>query len=430
MVDLARVEQKLSAARTRLILDRPFLGALVLRLPLVAADPKWCPTTGTDARKFYYNPDYIWQLNDSELQFVLAHEALHCGLLHFARRNGRTQHLWDIACDYAVNPLLINEGLQPPPNAPWLREYENMTAEEIYPLLGDNENDMDTMDKHLYDQGEGGQRGDDSHGEGESDRQRQRNDKRPDPGEGEGKGQQPDPELSGPGQGGAREKEGGLAAEPLPLSEREKQELAEQWQQKLAGAAQMAMQAGKLGENWVRLVDHLLEPQLPWQALLARYMTATARDDYSWQRPNSRREGPAIFPSLKNGQVDITVAIDVSGSIADGELQAFLGEVNAIKSQINARITLLACDAKLSEGAPWVFEPWEECRLPEKLQGGGGTDFRPVFQWLEQQDRQPDLLVWFTDAQGRFPEQAPHCPVLWLVKGRASIPFGQRIQLN
>ncbi len=430
MADLERVEQKLSAARTRLILDRPFLGALVLRLPLVAADPKWCPTTGTDARKLYYNPDYIWQLTDSELQFVLAHEALHCGLLHFARRNGRTQHLWDIACDYAVNPLLIEEGLDAPPNAPWLREYANMTAEEIYPLLDDNDNDMETMDKHLYDQGEGGQRGDDSHGEGESDRERQRNDKRPDPGEGEGKGQQPDPETRGDGQGGARQQAGGLAAEPQPLSEREKQELTEQWQQRLAGAAQQALQAGKLGENWVRLVDHLLEPQLPWQALLARYMTASARDDYSWQRPNNRREGPAIYPSLRNGQVDVVVAIDVSGSIRDQELAAFMGEINAIKGQINARITLLACDARLSEGAPWTFEPWEECRLPAQLKGGGGTDFRPVFQWLEGQDQQPDLLVWFTDAQGRFPEHPPHCPVLWLVKGRAGVPFGQRIQLN
>ena len=58
-MDLQAIETKLAAARTRLILDKPFLGALVLRLPMAAADPNWCATTATDARKFYYNPQYI-----------------------------------------------------------------------------------------------------------------------------------------------------------------------------------------------------------------------------------------------------------------------------------------------------------------------------------------------------------------------------------
>ena len=66
-----------------------------------------------------------------------------------------------------------------------------------------------------------------------------------------------------------------------------------QWQQRLAGAAQQAMQAGKLSGSLARLVDHLLQPQLPWRMLLARYLTAIARDDYSYMRP-SRREGEAI----------------------------------------------------------------------------------------------------------------------------------------
>ena len=93
------VETKLSAARTRLILDRPFLGALVLRLPLVAAD-RWCATTATDARALYYNPDYIQALTLDETQFVLAHEALHCALSHFARRGHRNKHRWDVAATW------------------------------------------------------------------------------------------------------------------------------------------------------------------------------------------------------------------------------------------------------------------------------------------------------------------------------------------
>ena len=100
------LENKLSAARIRLILDKPFIGALALRLPLKVADPAWCPTTGTDARAFYYNPAYIEALRIDEVQFVMAHEALHCALSHFARRQHRVKHRWDLACDFAINPTL------------------------------------------------------------------------------------------------------------------------------------------------------------------------------------------------------------------------------------------------------------------------------------------------------------------------------------
>jgi predicted metal-dependent peptidase len=178
-----------------------------------------------------------------------------------------------------------------------------------------------------------------------------------------------------------------------------------------------------------RLVDHLLQPQLPWRMLLARYLTAVARDDYSYMRP-SRREGAAILPSLRSSQVELTVAIDTSGSIGADELNAFLAEVNALKGQLRARITLLACDSRLAAAGPWVCEPWEELTLPRELPGGGGTSFVPVFEWSARQDRAPDLLVYFTDAQGEFPARAPEFPVLWLVKGKAAPPWGRRIQLN
>ena len=149
MSDKQDIETKLAAARTRLILDKPFLGALVLRLPMIEADPEWCSTTATDARDFYYNHKYIESLTLDETQFVLAHEALHCALSHFARRQHRIKHRWDLACDYAINPLLIKDGLKPPPNVLLLDVYEGMTAEEIYPCIEDL--DEETLDHHIYD---------------------------------------------------------------------------------------------------------------------------------------------------------------------------------------------------------------------------------------------------------------------------------------
>jgi predicted metal-dependent peptidase len=143
------VETKLSAACTRLILDRPFLGALVLRMPMKPADPKWCATIGTDARHLYYNPDYIDGLSLEQTQFALAHEALHCALSHFARREHRNENRWDIACDLAINPILIKEGMTAVPGALYNIGYEGMMAEEIYPLVKENSEEQ-THDQHLY----------------------------------------------------------------------------------------------------------------------------------------------------------------------------------------------------------------------------------------------------------------------------------------
>jgi predicted metal-dependent peptidase len=53
-----------------------------------------------------------------------------------------------------------------------------------------------------------------------------------------------------------------------------------------------------------------------------------------------------------------------------------------------------------------------------------------VFRWIDQTGAPPDLLIYFTDANGPFPALEPHFPVIWLVKGRAGVPWGQRIQLN
>lgn len=416
------VEKKLAAARTRLILDKPFLGALVLRLPMVAADPSWCQNAATDARKFYYNRNYINELSLQQVQFVLAHEALHCALSHFARRQHRNKHRWDVACDFAINPLLINDGLVPVPEALTLKEYEGMTAEEIYPLIDEN-TDQEPMDQHLYDK----ERSDN----GQSKPQNQsEDDNEGDNRKGDGGEQPRDQNPDNGGNGGQPDRQQGGAPQPPPLTENERETLAVQWQQRMAGAAQQAMQAGKLGGAMARMVDHLLQPQLPWRMLLARYMTAVARDDYSFMRPSNRREGDAILPSLRSTQAELAVTLDTSGSISDKEMDEFIAEINAIKGQIRARLSIIACDTTVAEESPWQFEPWEEVELPDHISGGGGTDFRPPFEFVDTRDWQPDLMIYFTDADGEFPKNPPPYPVIWLVKGKNPVPWGQRIQLN
>ncbi|TCJ15012.1 hypothetical protein EZJ19_08085 [Parasulfuritortus cantonensis] len=417
--DIKAIETKLAAARTRLILDKPFLGSLVMHLPLKAADPKWCETTATDARFFYFNPDYIARLTLDQTQFVLAHEAMHCALSHFNRRNHRQKHRWDVACDYAVNMILDDERMPPPDAALMNAQYRGLSAEEIYPLLHEDPPEQ-TMDQHLFDDSGSGQGG-----EGEpEDEDRDDDSQGGDQGEGEeegGAGEQGDASEASQAEAGEQD------APPQPPMDLD--QLDEQWQGRLAAAATAARQAGKLSSSMMRLVDDLLAPKLPWRALLARYMMNAARDDYSFQR-TSRREGEAMMPRLYSQSVKVAVVLDTSGSIGDDELREFLAEIDALKAQVRADVVLHACDDKLAEGGPWRYAMWEAMNLPDGLLGGGGTDFRPVFEWLDRDRLDPDLLVYFTDAEGRFPAAEPRFPVVWLVKGKAPVPFGVRIQLN
>ncbi len=412
------VENKLAIARTRLILDKPFLGALVLRLPMVEGNAEWCETTYSDGKTFYYNSDYIDALDNDQTQFALSHEALHCALSHFHRRGHRIKHRWELACDYAVNPLLINDGLKPTPDAAHLREYEGMTAEEIYPCLEDNDNDGE---RDLEKKSDGADDKDNENeqnkdmSEGGSDKERQKNDAS------DGSGNETQ-EPDGSGQSGA--------PKPNPLSPQEQEDLSTQWQQRMAAAAQAALQNGKLEGEMARMVDYLLQPKLPWRMLLARFMTMTARDDYSYSRPSTRRGDPAVYPSLRSHETNVVVVIDTSGSIAADEIQEFISEIDSIKSQVRARITLLTCDSDLNYGCPWIFEAWDEFAMDIDIRGGGGTNFKPAFAWVEEQDSNPGLLLYFTDAEGVFPEVEPMYPVVWLVKGKQPVPFGQRIQLN
>lgn len=374
------VATKLAAARTRLILDKPFLGALALRLPLVEAEAGWCQSTWSNGKSLYYNRAYIESLGVEQTQFVLSREAMHCALLHFYRRGNRTRSLWENACDYAVNPLLIDDGLKPTSDTVFLPEFKGMTAEEIYPMLQDNE---------LQREQSGDDRGAEPSGQPQSQQQTAQN--------------------LGPG---------------------EMEMLASKWRQHLASAAQQALQAGKLSAEMARVIDFFLQPKLPWRSLLAQHLSATARNDYSYTRPSSRRGDPAVFPGLRSEEVDLVVAVDSSGSIRAEEIDQFFSEINAIKGQIRARIALVCCDAAIGDEFPVYFEAWDEFKFETRVKGGGGTDFRPVFRWIDRQDMKPDALVYFTDACGEFPDCEPSYPTLWLVKGKQQVPFGARIQLN
>jgi len=398
--DARRALERVVQARARLILERPFLGELALGLEPVVDEAR--ERFATDGRRVFVPAGAALAAPPAELQFLLAHQVLHCALGHFARRQHRVERSWALACDYAVNQLLADDGLRAPDGALLDSRFSGLSAEEIYPLLAADA-PGETLDEHATAAG--------AFAFAPRPEAPRKADAVPDAAFFEA-------HRDGFDEIAARAPAAGVAA-------------AEDWKQRVASAALAAGRAGRLSPHWQRTFAEIARPRLPWRELLARFVASVARDDYSWMRPGRRSESGsgAILPGLRAAQCELVVALDTSGSIAHGELEEFLDELDALHGQVRARITLTACDAQIAPGAPWVFESWERIELPERLGGGGGTRFAPVFEWAGRDTQRPDALVYFTDAQGEFPERAPEYPVLWVVKGNGTVPWGERVQL-
>lgn len=389
--------ERLTLARSRLILERPFIGALAVHLALRPSDR--CEYVATDARAIYFNPTYVLSLSLAQLQFIVAHEALHCGLSHFARRGARLAQRWDRACDYAINQLLADDGFVLAPGFAAEVRYRGLAAEAIYPLLEDDDGPAGS-DAHWFGAYAGealqlAQPSTDAHRQSERTRTMEAH-------------------RDGIDELGAR---GAMAHAAL----------ASEWEDRLASSANAALLAGQLSPHWRAVLSEVSAPRLPWRALLARFLMYRARDDYSYQRPG-RRSTNALLPGLASAQLTLIAVLDTSGSIGRDDFRAFLDELDALKGQLSARLMLFGCDAAIAPGAPWTFEPWQPLELPGEIEGGGSTRFTPVFDWVEQRGLRPDALVYFTDALGQFPERAPEYPVLWLVTGNGAVPWGERVQ--
>ncbi len=114
------------------MLDHPFFGSLLFRLK--GRESRSIPTMATDGVSLYFNPDFVDTLNSATLAGVLAHEVMHPALQHHVRRSGRDPMRWNEACDYAINPLLLDAGLSLPNGVLVDHRFRGMSAEQIYNL--------------------------------------------------------------------------------------------------------------------------------------------------------------------------------------------------------------------------------------------------------------------------------------------------------
>ena len=384
----ARARDLLITARVGLLINHSFFGNLATRLKMINAD-EWCSTAATDGRNFYYNSRFICLLKTKEVEFLVGHEVLHVVYDHMGRRDNRDPQIWNIANDYAVNADLkrhkVGEFIT---SVPCLYEakYDGKYSEYIYDDLMKGVSKIsldDLIDKML-----------DEHMDSEDDSD----------GEAEGKGR------------------------PKPMTQEERDALRQEIKQNIINAAAGA-EAGKLPAGVKRLLDDITDPKMPWRDLIQTNLTSLIKSDYSFSRPNRRGwHMDAIMPgSIPGEEIDVVVALDMSGSISDKQAQMFLGEVSGMMQMFDGyKIHVFCFDTSVHN--PQSFSSDNLDTMSEyEPKGGGGTDFTSIFDYLKERGEDTKRLIVFTDGMpfGSWGDE-DFCDTTWIIHGSNTIvpPFG------
>jgi len=360
------VLDKVIVARVGLLLRHPFFGNMATRLKIEACDD-WCPTAATDGRHLYFNTQFFNELNNKEIEFVIAHEILHCVFDHLTRREDRNPMLFNISADYIVNNLLVRDRIGEKPKLIDCFQdfkYDGWTSEEVYDELFKEaekngkeflEQLGELLDEHLDWEGE----------------------------DQDGKN----------GKDGKNKKKG-----PPKYSKEELKKIKEEIKEGMMSAAQAAG-AGNLPGEIKRMIKDLTEPKMNWREILRQQIQSTIRNDYTFSRPSRKAwHTGAILPGMNFEEtIDICIGIDMSGSIGNDQAQDFLGEVKGIMDEYKEyNIKLWCFDTKVYNEQDFASDSGDSL-LDYEIMGGGGTDFECNWEYMKENDIVPKKFIMFTD---------------------------------
>jgi predicted metal-dependent peptidase len=432
--------RRISAARTRLISKVPFFGHLCLNLkPRIAVAGDGVPTAAVAPDgSLILNPEFCDKLSDAELCGLLCHEVMHPALLCWQRQGSRKAVLvgldgsrvtaWNVAHDLSFNPDIVELGkkcggdqvLKLPEGGLLEPKFAGMSAEEIY-------------DKILEDAAKNPPR------PGKCDGSCQ-------PGQGQGQGQGQctcPPKQGGQRIPGSKDGSGGSIGDDLrpDLSSTEQgkaaaqgdrsaqEQLDNEWRVNVVAAAQVHEQEkgkGSLPGNIQKVVDDLTDPKVDWRDALSRWVGENGRQsDYSYRRPSRRSESAGEYlPSIqRHGVDDLIILWDTSGSM-NGREKDILSEVRGITEDLGISVRVICCDTRVCSDVDNIADALDA--IPH-IKGGGGSDFRPAFAQLDDEQVQ-SVVVVFTDGYIDVPATKPvHLrAVLWCLTSHDADPSNGR----
>lgn len=412
------IEQEIKKARVKMIMnkDMGFFGNVAIKLVLKDAT-KWCSTITTDGRYLYYNREFIKSLKTDELVFIIAHTILHCAYDHLGRRGNRDKTVWDAATDYQVNYTLVKNDIgQIPDKAMYSEKFtDEMSAEEIYlNLLEKYENYVQpSIDEHLD---LGDDDGDDSKGKTKSNKSGEPDNESGDSSSGNSEGQ--DIQVNAYSDDG-----------PPSLSEEELDEIRKEIMQTIL---ESAYNAGNAPSPIMRMIEEFKEPKLDWRELLEVQINSSIIDDYTYTKLSSVTwsSGCVIPGHDKMKTIDVVCVIDVSGSIDDEKVTDFLSEVKSIMETFeDFNLEVFCFDTNVHKESHKIFKPDNIDELNQyETPGGGGTDFEVVFEYMRENDIDPNILVFFTDGLPHKSWGDPnYCDTLFIIHNefeKVEPPFG------
>jgi predicted metal-dependent peptidase len=350
MDDKEKAKEQLTRARISLLLQQPFWGTLATRLILKdATEEDWCPTAATDGRYFYYNRNFILKLTKPETVFLVAHEVEHCVYDHMSRRGSRKPKLWNAAADFVINWELHehNIGKLPDPKTSGVTpcfdpKYKGMFAEEVYEKLLDDPNagSFGDFDIHL------------------------------EPGDGKGE----------------------------PMTEEERRMLSDEIRAAVMQAAKAAG-AGNTPAGVRRMLKDLTDPQMDWREILQMRLKSMLKNDFTWMRCSRKAQSAGFYlPGQKDQEkVKAAVSIDCSGSMSDDMLRDLLTEVKGIMEQFtDFDLDVWCFDTRVYNHQRFTAENLDDIDTYE-IHGGGGTSFDVNWQYMKDNELQPERFIMFTD---------------------------------
>lgn len=402
-------ERKLQKAKISLMRDPKF--ALLQGIMMVGktyVDDK-IPTACTDGRDERYGREFVKNLKDQELNFVMAHEAGHKMYRHLTtwrRLYDENKHLANVACDYVINLMLKDLDPQgrtiqmpmwkdgPKKGQPMGfidEKFRGLNAKQVFDILKQEQKDK-------------------CDGEGEGD---------------------------GEGGDGFDDHDWGSAKQMSETDKRElERDIDQAIRQGLMAHKKIAGQgAGGLG----RELEELMQPKVDWREVLREFVKATCRnkDKSSWRRVNRRMlSGGVYMPSMIGERLGrIVIAVDTSGSIGIRELSDFLSEVKGIAEELAPeQIDLIYWDCAVAAHEEYRDGDMANIVSTTKPKGGGGTAPSCVSQYLKDKRIEPECVVVLTDGYvgGDWGSDWP-AEVLWcIVNGEsgAMATNGKTIHIN
>ena len=371
---------KISQAKAKLLVDYPYFGTLASRVKLTLNEN--IESFKSDGKVLEYNDEYLASLEINELEFIFANAAMHKSLAHENRKNGRSGWLWQMATDMAINDMLVENGLELPYGAQYRVRFRGMYAEEIYAEL---KSDMIRDDENLE-----------------------------------------------------YEADDAADIEPNEKEEQNKPQTQEELQEEILQEQLAAEEAISLLESEFKkgeapaFIDRFFKldflGKIDWRDELKSALDRYFKDDYLLIPPNKKFLSQGIYlPSTTSQTFRLVIAIDSSASVDENLLSEFLSEVNFLMSLVSHyQIEFLVCDEKIHLHK--TFYSGET--LEFELKGGSGTNFRPVFEFINREFDDVKLLLYFTDLEGKFPLEEPPYSVKWITPKAQDIPFGELIVLE